>query len=1026
VVELSFAFPFFAGMYTAAAVNENGYITFGETATYYENPVCPFDNKATHQNIAAMWTDLLANSELGQIHWAEFAACPIAPWTAYKCAVVQWTDVPYYDKPTKSSGTWQIVLVQNGDIALQYDAVAADELRYTTGIKSSAGGTWTYILFACKPTDAGADRVAADTRIVFTWDPLKTCNNSVCDPGENCMTCPRDCPAPCGLCGDGTCSSTESCQTCTQDCGACCGDGVCSAAMGEHCGNCPSDCASPCCGDGVCGVGETSCSCPKDCNATACCGDNVCSTAKGESCLTCIADCAPRCAAGSLYTVSIGTDWLADVPASGSLAAVNGSASVVGLPFSFPYFERHFFSRITIGSKGALWFGADASSQPAQQCPLTNSGMQYLLAPFFADLYFAAGSSVRFANISDCPTVSKTCFAVQYDDMAIKGTTSRARFQVVLYSDGSISFNYDLLPPAVSRVTVGIKGVIEYGTSWGYNLEYCDGRGSAPVAGMSLLFTYTGCGDTVCSSAAGETCATCPRDCPAPCGICGDGTCDGNETCQNCSPDCGKEGMDTDGDHVFDCADGCPFDAGKTSLGVCGCGKPDKDTDKDGVMDCIDVCPTNPSKTVSVGVCGCQMADIDTDGDGVLDCKDACPGDPKKNRTVGYCGCGNLETDTDGDNLPDCVDGCPTDPDKTVVGLCGCFTPETDDDKDGWPNCIDECPNSTKGSPGACGCYTLDVDTDGDQIADCIDPCPTMYNVTPTVCGCGQPVGGDSDGDGVPDCADRCPHDPKKADPGYCGCGNLETDTDGDGIPDCKDGCPMNPAKKAAGYCGCSVAETDTDGDQIPDCVDKCPSDPFIQFNASDRDGDQIPDCTDQCPDDPTKSHDSDTDGDKLVDCVDGCPLDGKKAQPLFCGCGAVDPASTEGLVQSPMGLTMTTQKRDITCSGLKDGYVAATASGGTGVYTYKLSCTPTTGSSQSAVLIKESTVGNSVRFTNQTEGICTLHMADTNGCSILWPQLFAFTVPSVMRITTEQADEGACQSSASLLVAVTGGLSPH
>eukprot|EP00026_Physarum_polycephalum_P007387 Phypoly_transcript_07447.p1 GENE.Phypoly_transcript_07447~~Phypoly_transcript_07447.p1 ORF type:complete len:469 (+),score=93.90 Phypoly_transcript_07447:178-1407(+) len=49
------------------------------------------------------------------------------------------------------------------------------------------------------------------------------CGNGKCDANETCITCPLDCPSPCGLCGDGECSAKmgENCTTCYEDCGAC-------------------------------------------------------------------------------------------------------------------------------------------------------------------------------------------------------------------------------------------------------------------------------------------------------------------------------------------------------------------------------------------------------------------------------------------------------------------------------------------------------------------------------------------------------------------------------------------------------------------------------------------------------------------------------------------------------------------------------------------------------------------------------------------------------------------------------------
>ena len=69
----------------------------------------------------------------------------------------------------------------------------------------------------------------------------------------------------------------------------------------------------------------------------------------------------------------------------------------------------------------------------------------------------------------------------------------------------------------------------------------------------------------------------------------------------------GGGGIDTDGDGVSDCVDGCPNDPNKTEPGDCGCGVEDVDTDEDGVSDCIDNCPDTDNA---------DQADTDTDGIG--------------------------------------------------------------------------------------------------------------------------------------------------------------------------------------------------------------------------------------------------------------------------------------------------------------------------------------------------------------------------------------------------------------------------
>ena len=109
-------------------------------------------------------------------------------------------------------------------------------------------------------------------------DPDCTCGNGTCGgaaEGEDCHTCPADCPSgsgggTCSACFkgkcDGACNPAKEGPGCS-DCapGWCCGDGAC--GVGETFADCPTDCPTSLCGNQVCDAGETPCSCSADCGA---------------------------------------------------------------------------------------------------------------------------------------------------------------------------------------------------------------------------------------------------------------------------------------------------------------------------------------------------------------------------------------------------------------------------------------------------------------------------------------------------------------------------------------------------------------------------------------------------------------------------------------------------------------------------------------------------------------------------------------------------------------------------------------
>ncbi len=147
------------------------------------------------------------------------------------------------------------------------------------------------------------------------------CNdNGVCEVGEDCNTCPADCPSgpqP-GYCGDGVCQPFigEDCVSCAADCAGkqggklskrfCCGDGEgdgpvgctdtrCNAG-GFVCNEVPAD--PYCCGDGVCDTGEDGFDCEVDCGVPEYCGDGSCNAIE-DSC-----DCPEDCGSPPAFETS--------------------------------------------------------------------------------------------------------------------------------------------------------------------------------------------------------------------------------------------------------------------------------------------------------------------------------------------------------------------------------------------------------------------------------------------------------------------------------------------------------------------------------------------------------------------------------------------------------------------------------------------------------------------------------------------------------------------------------------------------
>ena len=315
---------------------------------------------------------------------------------------------------------------------------------------------------------------------------------------------------------------------------------------------------------------------------------------------------------------------------------------------------------------------------------------------------------------------------------------------------------------------------------------------------------------------------------------------------------CAQAEIDSDGDGVLDCYDGCPHDFNKTMPGICGCGEEDTDTDNDGTSDCQDFCPMDPTKTVQ-GDCS-QYSWLDLSSftvnqsstwtGGTFKATPERATDGNKNSDFHGRSCTHTRTQEapwwkvklDGDYLianirvtmrdtihePECRDpkdyrkvACQNEPDQLMKGFLIWVTDAAATEPWHGDRCTTEPWHGENGTIPITG-YTTDVEcsnhTIGSQIwlqlpgkgrtlvlcefevkAKFVEDTyvPGSKCITQnrgTACGCGVPDI-DSDGDGSLDCFDNCPADPNKIYPGICGCGVSDVDSDGDGIADCNDDC---------------------------------------------------------------------------------------------------------------------------------------------------------------------------------------------------------------------------------------------
>ncbi len=145
--DIGFPFPFYANNWTQFYVSSNGFLTFGVGDSTYAN-ICSLPNAGPPTNaVYIMWDDLYPNYVDGGVYYQYFAACPIG---AGACTVVEYKNWEHCCDGT-SSGTFEIILMENGSIMMQY---------LDTGDEQGSGST----------TGLDGDDVPSDYGLTFSCD----------------------------------------------------------------------------------------------------------------------------------------------------------------------------------------------------------------------------------------------------------------------------------------------------------------------------------------------------------------------------------------------------------------------------------------------------------------------------------------------------------------------------------------------------------------------------------------------------------------------------------------------------------------------------------------------------------------------------------------------------------------------------------------------------------------------------------------------------------------------------------------
>lgn len=142
-------------------------------------------------------------------------------------------------------------------------------------------------------------------------------------------------------------------------------------------------------------------------------------------------------------------NWI-DISGVGTKISGMGTNNNVGffpIGFIFPFYGNQ-FSMFRFCSNGFISF--TSSSYDYSNDPIPNQSVFDLIAPFWDYLYFDSNSSAYYHNDGEK-------LIIQYNNVQKNYTSERNTFEILLYRDGTIVFQYLLMQSTASSATIGIQ-----------------------------------------------------------------------------------------------------------------------------------------------------------------------------------------------------------------------------------------------------------------------------------------------------------------------------------------------------------------------------------------------------------------------------------------------------------------------------------------------------------------------------------------------------------------------------------------
>jgi len=154
-------------------------------------------------------------------------------------------------------------------------------------------------------------------------------------------------------------------------------------------------------------------------------------------------------------------NWI-DISGTGTQLSLTGddaSATVSNMGMTFPYYGSN-FTGLRICTNGWISFNTASTSNTFSNAALPNTTLPAnTLAPFWDDLFFRtnAGTPVRTSKVFWQNDGSKVI--VQYKNVFNRTTTEDYNFEVLLYPNGKIVFQYLTMTGGLASATVGMQNL---------------------------------------------------------------------------------------------------------------------------------------------------------------------------------------------------------------------------------------------------------------------------------------------------------------------------------------------------------------------------------------------------------------------------------------------------------------------------------------------------------------------------------------------------------------------------------------